>query len=209
VTVLIRARRLERLGAIAELYEHGSPEARAVARWLQAHLGDRPLIARDRLLVIPAPDPATLKDHCENVRDSMAQFEWRPGEPESDQELEAWFNSFYPKRPESARLGPSMVHRKAHDCVVDGEYVRAYDLDFPSAILTNWWQPFVDADLPLDVALDIEPMDVGAAKRHLGRRQTGLETSRLSPGRQVALQQIRGLRMAIVGSELEVSRPPK
>jgi hypothetical protein len=61
VTIVIRARRLRRLQAVYEKFEHGSDEAKELARWLQAHLGDRPLIARERLLVIPAPDCATLE----------------------------------------------------------------------------------------------------------------------------------------------------
>lgn len=197
VTVLIRAQKIERLSAVAEMYEHGSQEAKELAHWLRSHMTDRQMIARDRFLAIPAPDPDTLKAYCDDVRESMAQFEWWPGEPANDHELETWFNNFFPRRPESARLGPSMVSRKAHDCMVDGEYTRTYELGFPSTILTNWWQPFVDGDLPLDLALDIEPMDVGAVKRHLDRRQTGLETSRLNPARQVALEQVRGLRMAV------------
>jgi len=46
MTIIIRARRLRRLQAVYEVFEHGSDEARALAKWLHGHLGDRPLIAR-------------------------------------------------------------------------------------------------------------------------------------------------------------------
>src|SRR5262249_9587146 len=88
VTIVIRARRLRRLQAIYEVFEHGSQEARELAKWLQQHIGDRPLIARERLLVIPAPDVDTLHNRCADIRSSMQQFDWRPIEPESDHDLE-------------------------------------------------------------------------------------------------------------------------
>src|SRR5947209_269012 len=68
VQVIIRARRLRRLQAIYEVFEHGSDEAKVLARWLQGHLGDRPLIARERLLVIPAPDRAAMQGRCPEIR---------------------------------------------------------------------------------------------------------------------------------------------
>jgi len=55
---------MRRLQAICEVFEHGSEEAKALAKWLQNHLGDRPLIARERLLLIPAPDRETLHNRC-------------------------------------------------------------------------------------------------------------------------------------------------
>ena len=40
ITIIIRARRLRRLQAIYEVFEHGSDEAKGLAKWLQHHLGD-------------------------------------------------------------------------------------------------------------------------------------------------------------------------
>jgi hypothetical protein len=115
VTIVIRARRLRRLQAVYETFEHGSEEAKALARWLQGHLGDRALIARERLLVINAPDRQTLVARCGDIRSSMAQFDWQPIEPESDHDLEQLVNSFWPLRPNSERVGPAMVQRKQDD----------------------------------------------------------------------------------------------
>jgi hypothetical protein len=198
VTIVIRARRMRRLQAIYEVFEHGSEEARALARWLQGHLGDRPLIARDRLLVIPAPDRATLQSRCADIRSSLGQFDWRAIEPESDNDLEQLVNSFWPLRPGIERLGPAMVQRKQRELIVDGEYVRLFALrDFPAMITTDWWSHLIDGDLPLDIAMDIRPRDVGEGKLHLDRREIGLSTSRYSREREVALEQVRALAMAL------------
>jgi hypothetical protein len=203
VTIVIRASRLRRLQAVYEVFEHGSPEAKQLARWMQGHVGDRPLISRERLLVIPAPDRASLLSRCDDIRSSMRQFDWVPVEPESDHDLEQLVNSFWPKRPATERLGPSMVVRKSGDLVVDGEYIRTYALGFPATILTDWWSHLTDSDLPVDVGLDIEPLDVGRAKAHLYRREIGLATSRPSREREVAMEQLHGLAMAMERSQVK------
>jgi hypothetical protein len=198
VTVVIRARRMHRLQAVYEVFEHGSEEARALARWLQSHLGDQPLIARERLLVIPAPDAGTLNGRCADLRASLRQFDWRAIEPESDNDLERLVNSCWPLRPNAERLGPAMVQRKQSELIVDGEYVRLFALrDFPSMITTDWWSHLTDSDMPLDIAMDIRPRDVGEGKMHLDRREVALATSRHSREREVALEQVRALAMAM------------
>ena len=200
VTVVIRARRMRRLQAIYEVFEHGSDEARVLARWLQGHLGGRTLIERERLLVIPAPDRATLHSRCADLRSSMAQFDWRP----SRHDLEQLINSFWPLKPNIDRLGPAMVERKQSELIVDGEYVRLYALgSFPATITTDWWSHLTDGDLPVDVALDIRPRDVGEGKRHLDRREIALSTSRATREREVALEQVRALAMAMERSQVK------
>jgi hypothetical protein len=204
VTIVIRARRMRRLQAIYEVFEHGSDEAKVLARWLQGHLGDRTLIERERLLVIPAPDRRTLHNRCADIRSSMAQFDWRPVEPESDHDLEQLINSFWPLRPHIDRLGPAMVERKQGELIVDGEYVRLYALGgFPATITTDWWSHLTDGDLPVDVALEIRPRDVGEGKRHLDRREIALATSRATREREVALEQVRALAMAMERSQVK------
>jgi hypothetical protein len=204
VTIVIRARRMRRLQAIYEVFEHGSNEARALAKWLQNHLGDRPLIARDRLLIVPAPDRETLLNRCTDIRSSMAQFDWRPVEPTSDNELEQLVNQFWPLRPSIDRLGPAMIQRKQDELIVDGEYVRTYALrNYPATITTDWWSHLTDSDMPVDLAMDIRPRDVGEGKRHLDRREIALATSRPSREREVALEQVRALAMAMERSQVK------
>jgi hypothetical protein len=198
VQVKIRARRLRRLNAMYEVFEHGSQEARDLAHWLEQHLGDRPLIARERLLVVPAPDRATLDERCRDIRSSMAQFDWRAQEPESDHDLAELVNAAWPTRPNVERLGPSIVLRKRAELISDGEYVRTYSLgSFPATITTDWWSHLTDGDLPVDIDLDVQPRDVGAAKLQLDRREIALATSRQTRARDVAIEQVRGLAMAM------------
>jgi len=56
--------------------------------------------------------------------------------------------------------------------------------------------PLLDGDLPLDISIDVEPLDLAWAKLQLDARRNALESSAPTPGRQVALEQIAGLRMA-------------
>jgi hypothetical protein len=91
-----------------------------------------------------------------------------------------------------------VVIMKHGDLVVDGEYVRTYALSgFPSRITTNWWSHLTDADLPVDVAMHVVPREVGQGKLHLDRREIALATSRATREREVAMQQVRALAMAM------------
>jgi len=75
--------------------------------------------------------------------------------------------------------------------------VRAFDLGkLPPSIVTDWSSPLLDGDLPLDVSIDIEPLDLAWAKLQLDSRRNVLESSALTPGRVVAIEQVAGLCMA-------------
>ena len=95
-------------------------------------------------------------------------------------------------------MGPAVVDTSAScSLVADGEYVRAFDLGkLPPTIVTDWASPLLDGDLPLDVSIDVEPLDLAWAKLQLDARRNALESSVPTPGRQMALEQIAGLRMA-------------
>jgi hypothetical protein len=60
----------------------------------------------------------------------------------------------------------------------------------PPTIVTDWAAPLFDGDLPLDVSIDVEPLDLVWAKLQLDARRNALELSASTPGRQVALEQI-------------------
>jgi len=57
----------------------------------------------------------------------------------------------------------------------------------------HWAAPLFDGDLPLDCSIDIEPLDLAWAKLQLDQRRNALESSALTPGRQVAIEQVAGL----------------
>src|SRR5205823_6651090 len=107
-------------------------------------------------------------------------------------------NAFLTSRPRQSRMGPAVVDTSAScSLVADGEHMRAFDLGkLPPTIVTDWAAPLLDGDLPLDVSIDIEPLDLAWAKLQLDARRNALESSALTPGRTVALEQIAGLRMA-------------
>ncbi len=200
----IRATKLRRIDAMYRIYQQGSDEAKALAQWMRGYLGDRPLIARERLLLIPAPDPDTLASRCADIRSSLEKIgEWAPLEPETDRELEDLVNLFWPARPYLERLGPSMVQVHQGELIVDGEYVRSYSLAFPATLTTNWWNHLTDSDLAVDVALDVSPRDVGAAKRMLDKKWNLLITSKTTIERQIAQDQVYGLRLAIESSRVK------
>jgi hypothetical protein len=81
--------------------------------------------------------------------------------------------------------------------IADGEHVRTCDLGkLPPSIVTDWASPLLDGDLPLDVSIDVAPLDLAWAKLQLDTRRNALESSQATPGRMVALEQIGALRMA-------------
>ena len=111
-------------------------------------------------------------------------------------ELRGVLSGFLTPRPR--QFGPAVVDISAGDhLVADGEYVRTFDLGkLPPMIVTDWAAPLLDGDLPLDVSIDVEPLDLAWAKVQLDTRRNALESSPPTPGRSVALEQIAGLRMA-------------
>jgi hypothetical protein len=90
--------------------------------------------------------------------------------------------------PRPRHLGPAIVDiAPSSHLVADGEYVRAFDLGrLPPTIVTNWAAPLLDGDLPLDVSIDVEPLDLTWAKIQLDMRRNALESSSLTPGRAIA-----------------------
>ena len=62
---------------------------------------------------------------------------------------------------------------------------RAHDVRL---FTVQWWCRRA-GDLPLDVSIDIEPLDLAWAKLQLDTRRNALESSALTPGRTVALEQ--------------------
>ncbi len=205
VQVVIYARLLRTLEVIADIREHGSEPARRLAEWLEAKLKASALIDRRRYLVIEAPDPTTLDERAEELVTTFRQQALTLERIETERELRQVVNSAWTPFAYPDRLGPSMVmlDTLGRDLVADGVYVRAYDVGkLPASLTTDWWQPFTDGDLPVDVSLNIEPGSVGAANFKLDRRWDNLATSAPTPKRVVAMQQVEDLRMAFERREV-------
>jgi hypothetical protein len=196
IQIVVRARPTTTMPVLERIKAHGSPQARDLASWLGAHLHGEQLVDRERFLVVPAEDLEALSDRCASLEASMRRIGLPLDRIARHWELRDVLSGFLTPRPRI--FGPAIVDVGASDrLVVDGEHVRAFDLGkLPPTILTDWASPLLDGDLPLDVSIDIEPLDLAWAKLQLDTRRNALESSAPTPGRQVALEQIAGLRMA-------------
>ena len=152
------------------------------------------LVERERYLVVPAEDMETLSDRCASLEASLRRIGLPLERIQAADELAAVLNGFLTPRPQQSRMGPAVVDTSASGSLLaDGEYVRAFDLGkLPPTIVTDWAASLLDGDLPLDVSIDIEPLDLGWAKLQLDTRRNALESSAPTPGRTVALEQIAG-----------------
>ncbi|MCA1647266.1 MAG: hypothetical protein LC797_18025 [Chloroflexi bacterium] len=175
---------------------HGSLQALELAAWLGAHLHGAQLVERERYLVVPAEDLETLSDRCSSLEASLRRIGLPLERIQATDELRGVLGAFLTPRPR--QFGPAVVDTSPSDhLVADGLFSRAFDLGkLPPTIVTDWAAPLLDGDLPLDVSIDVEPLDLAWAKLQLDARRNALESSAITPGRQVALEQIAGLRMA-------------
>jgi hypothetical protein len=195
IQVVIRGTPAATLPVLERIKAHGSEAARDLAAWLGAHLHGAQLVERERYLVVPAEDLETLSDRCASLEASMRRIGLPLERISGADELRDALGAFL-TRPR--QFGPAMVDVSASGYLVaDGEYVRSFDLGkLPPTIVTDWASPLLDGDLPLDVSIDIQPLDLAWAKLQLDARRNALESSAPTPGRTVALEQIAGLRMA-------------
>jgi hypothetical protein len=196
IQIVIRGRPAATMPVVERIKAHGSAPARELAGWLSAHLHGAQLVDRERFLVVPAEDLETLSDRCASLEASLRRI-GLPLERIGDVgELRGVLSGFL--TPRRHHFGPAIVDVGASDrLTVDGEHVRAFDLGkLPPTICTGWVDPLLDGDLPLDVSIDVAPLDLSWAKLQLDTRRNALESSQATPGRMVALEQIAGLRMA-------------
>jgi hypothetical protein len=163
IQVVIRGRPAATLPVVERIKAHGSAPARELAAWLGAHLVGAQLVARSRYLVVPAEDLETLSDRCASLEASLRRIGLPMERIQAADELAAVLNGFLTPRPQQSRMGPAVVDTSASGSLLaDGEYVRAFDLGkLPPTIVTDWAAPLLDGDLPLDVSIDIEPLDLG------------------------------------------------
>jgi hypothetical protein len=159
---------------------------------LGAHLHGGDLVERDRYLVVPAEDLETLSDRCASREASLRRIGLPLERIQAVDELRGVLGAFLTPGPRQFRPAVVDISASGH-LVADGEHVRAFDLGkLPPTIVTDWASPLLDGDLPLDVSIDIEPLDLAWAKLQLDTRRNALESSALTPGRTVALEQTLG-----------------
>jgi hypothetical protein len=198
IQIVVHARPAGALPVVQRIRQHGTHSARVLADWLAAHLFGAQLVYRERLLVIPAPDQQTLEDRCASIEAAMRRIGLPIARIKDDDRLIRRVAEFLTPRPGRNRVGPTILDiTPSGHLVADGQYVSSFAVGaLPASITTDWAAPLLDGDLPVDVALDIEPLDVRWAKFQLDTRRNALESSPPTPARTVALEQITGLRMA-------------
>lgn len=196
IQIVVRGTPATTMLVLERIKAHGSPQAGDLAAWLGAHLHGAQLVDRERYLVVPADDLEQLGDRCASLEASMRRIGLPLDRLATKHEFQNALSAFLTPRP--LRFGPAIVDISASDRLgVDGQLVRGFDLGkLPPTIITDWMAPLLDGDLPIDVSIDVEPLDLTWAKLTLDRRRNALETSAPTPGRAVALEQIAGLRMA-------------
>jgi hypothetical protein len=84
---------------------------------------------------------------------------------------------------EASTIGPAVVDASAsgHPSST-ASTCDAFDLGkLPPTILTDWAAPLLDGDLPLDVSIDVEPLELAWAKLQLDAARNALESSAPTP----------------------------
>lgn len=197
VQLIVRAQALPQSDAIERMRLNRNPFSRKLAAWLASHHEQKEAIDRRRYLVIPAPDLETLADRVETISRSFRQAGLDPVRLDEPADIRDLLNNFWTWRPHPDRLGPERVARAATYLQSDGEYMQAYVLaKTPSTITTNWWFRLTDGDLACDVSMTCEQQDLLLAKFRLDMKYNTLAASNPSPARQIALDQIKALRLA-------------
>jgi hypothetical protein len=186
IQIVVRATPATALAVVERIRTHATPEAQDLAVWLTAHLQDAQLVDRERLLVVPAEDIAQLKDRCDVLEPAFESIGLSLARIASSAELRDLSGEVDMGKPLPATF-----------MCAGAEYVRTFDLgELPPTIVTDWARPLLDGDLPVGASLLIEPLDVAWAKLKLDTRRNALESSSLTPGRIVAIEQVSALRMA-------------
>lgn len=197
IQIVLRAETLPQTAAIDRMRLHRNPFSRKLADWLAGHHAKKEAIDRRRYLVIPAMDVDTLEERVAERTRSFQQAGLDPERVEDEAELKDVLNRWWTWRPHPTRLGPERVDVSSAHLQIDGEFARIYALGkTPSTITTNWWQRVLDGDLPVDVSMTIDQQDLALAKWRLDLRYNSLASSNPSPAREIAIGQIRALRLA-------------
>jgi hypothetical protein len=199
--VVILAEPLRALDVVHDIREAGTDEAKVLAAYLGEQIGKRSLVSRTRYLVVGAETDEALQDRIVAVERAFAQHALEVERIDSDRDIEALVNRVWTPHPVRGRLGPAIVQENARDLVTDGVFCRVFSLgELPPTIVVDWWRAMLDGDLPADVSIDIEPKATTGMTGVLFRldsRWNQLSSSSASPARDVAMRQIRGLRMAL------------
>jgi len=195
IQIVIRSVPVDTMPVLKRIAAHGL-NGRRLAEWLGAHLRGAGLVDRQRYFVVPAENAEQLDDRCTALESSMRRIGLEMERIVAEDTIRRTLSAFLTPRLRQTMPGVVDVG-SSNRIVVDGQHIRAFDVgELPPTIFSDWAAPLFDGDLALDCSLDIEPLDLTWAKLKLDARFNQIGSSSPSPGRQVALEQISGLRMA-------------
>lgn len=198
IKIIIRSRPLTALPVVERLRDDPREVARDLGSWLEQHMASTPLITRDRLLVVPGAEESELQFRTTALEKTLKQARMAAVRIAPDELPLLRTLTWNPAATESQET-PEVLEEGWTETNADGWWTRAYAVgQLPASVLTNWAAPLLAGDEPLDVAIDIEPQDLDFVKRWVVDVKIGqLVSSHPTPARELALEQLRGLRSAL------------
>lgn len=196
--LVIPGRPASTLPVIQALRQANRAEAWELSSYLSYHLHSEQMVDRDRLLVVPATDPAELRERVKDLTVAFTQIGLEPERIDDPEALRQTLAYCWGTRPMTETGLPNQVRVSATDVQVDDQWARAYSLGkLPPSVSTNWLRRIIDGEIPCDTAIDIEPADLELMKFRLGLKLNQLMASRSTVARETAVTQIKGLHLAL------------
>lgn len=190
--IVIRSKAQARYGCIERMQRSSRPAAQRLARWLVQHYEQRGAIDRQRFMMIPAETEEMLTDRMDLIGRSLKKHGVDRVRLTDPDDLRDFLNDWW-QSTENITIG-------ARGLETDSEHVSIYAVSgLPSMIATNWWQPLVDGDVPIDVVMTCQQRDLRLAKDDLSRHYNNLASSPWAIDREIGMAQIRDLQYAFEG----------
>lgn len=198
--IVIRSKAQSEYECIRRMRRSKLPAAKRLAQWLADKYDKKSAIDRQRFMIIPADSEEILQDRVDLITRSLRQAGIDNVRIKDQDELRDFVNDWWPRYPHPERIGPGHVIESSNGLQVDSEFISVYAVSkLPPMIATNWWQPLVDGDTPVDVVMTCSQRDLRDAKWKLENKFTSLSASHMKAGREVAMAQIRELLLAYEG----------
>jgi hypothetical protein len=160
VHIVIRSRSVDMAGALAPLRAHSHARPRALADFLQDQVAELGLLERAWYIAVGAPSRTLLDQRVDRILAGLRRAGLH-GKRLTDGLADTLHRSWtqIPKGAGSL-VGPQLVRIGSDQVEVDGQLVRTLLLDrFPRSVEPLFLAGLLDANLPADVALLVEPQD--------------------------------------------------
>lgn len=188
--IVIRSKAQSEYSCIERMQRSPREAGRRLAEWLVKHYENSGSIDRQRFMIIPAEEEDVLNDRMDLIMRSLKKAgidRVRLTDPDDLREFaDDWWDR-------NVTVSSGGIQTK-------DEFVSVYAISrLPSMISTNWWQPLVDGDVPIDVVMTCSQKDLGLAKQDLSRHYSNLASSPWAADRDIGMAQIKDLQYAFEG----------